>query len=121
MRFAVCGGSPNETRELCDWIGRCCAQEGLAAECLPFKNLEEFWAAFWPGRFQTVFVGAGGAQGFLTARRLREEDRACQVVLIDDSERYIMHSYRIHTAGFVVRPLSRGRVEQCVRRLLCRP
>ena len=57
----------------------------------------------------------------MTARRLREEDRACQVVLIDDSERYIMHSYRIHTAGFVVRPLSCGRVEQCVRRLLCRP
>ena len=47
-------------------------------------------------------MGAGGAQGFLTARRLREEDRACQVVLIDDSDRYIMHSYRIHTAGFVV-------------------
>ena len=39
-------------------------------------------------------------------------------MLIDDTQRYVMQSYRIHVTDFLLRPLTRERVEQSMDRLL---
>ena len=120
MRIAVCGGSCGETQCLCAWIEQRCAACGRYVQLYPFEHLNQFWAAFRPGVFHGVFLGAGDTAGFLAARRLREEDHACQIILIDDTRRYAVHSYRIHAADFVVRPITRERVGQSVERMLLR-
>ena len=118
MRVAVCGCTDLETQALCAWIREHCSARGQCVELWPMKDLEQLWGNFSPGTFCGVFLGTGDTAGFLAARRVREEDRSCQVVLIDDTQRYVMQSYRIHVADFLLRPLTRERVEQSMDRLL---
>lgn len=84
------------------------------------EHLGQLWAIFRPGQFSGVFLGVGDSAGFLAARRVREEDRGCEVVLIDDTQRYVVNSYRIHVTDYVLRPLTRERVDRSMDRILRR-
>ena len=63
-------------------------------------------------------MGYGDVKGFLCARRIREEDKACRVILLDDTERYAIRGLRIHLSDFLLRPLEDERLRMAVRRLL---
>ena len=57
----------------------------------------------------TLYFGVwpnGDVKGFLCARRLREEDSGCRVILLDDTERYAIRGLRIHLSDFLLRPLA---------------
>ena len=118
MRVAVCAGTDQETQCLFAWIKAYCAVRGQRVKLCPMASLEELWGCFSTGAFDGVFLGAGDTDGFLAARRLREEDRKCQVVLIDDTQRFVLPSYRLHVTDFLLRPLTQERVGQSVERLL---
>ena len=54
----------------------------------------------------------------MRARRLREEDRNCRVILLDDTDRYAIRGLRIHLTDFVVRPLEEQRFRSAADRML---
>lgn len=85
MRLAICGCSPGETRYLCKCIQQYCARTGCSAEIFPIYDMEQFWQGFGPGRYHGVLMGLGDTAGFLAARRIREQDAGCRLVVMDDT------------------------------------
>lgn len=118
MRIAVCGNSSDDTQCLCGWIRRYCAARRLEAELYPFQSSGAFWGAFAPGFYHGAFVGFGDAEGFLTARRLREQDHGCRIVLIDDTQRYAIQGFRLHISDFILRPVGAGQIARGMDRIL---
>lgn len=117
MRFAVCCSDTNELSRICSLIQRCGAERRVGAETVGFARADALWEEFRPGRFQGAVVGYGDVTGFLCARRLRESDSACRVVLLDDTERYAIRGLRIHLSDFVLRPAEDQRLYAAIGRL----
>ena len=120
MRVAVCCPEANEARWICQKISDRAAETHLSAEPVSFSTEDELWRAFAPGRFRGVVVGYGDVKGFLCARRLREEDGLCRVILLDDTDRYAIRGLRIHLTDFLVRPLEERRFHKAVDHLFAR-
>ena len=51
------------------------------------------------------FHWAGRYKGFLAARTLRQVDKRCAIVLIDDTPQYAVQGVRLHFTDFIVRPV----------------
>lgn len=117
MRLAVLGGSPGETSYLYGYMQEYGSRRGCAAEIHPVYDLDAFWEGFGPGIYQGVLVGLGDAAGFLAARRIREQDHSCRLVIVDDSPRFAIHCLRIHAVDFLIRPLDDQRLERSLGRL----
>lgn len=118
MRLAICGGSERETCCLCEKMQAYCMQEGCCAEICPIYGLEHLWREFRPGSYHGVVVGVGDTAGFLAARRIREQDGGCRLVVIDDTPRYAIQCLRLHVADFLVRPVEDAQLARSFRRLL---
>lgn len=118
MRLAVLGASHGETQYLHEWIQAYCRQINCPADVCPVYNLEQFWKEFGPGMYQGALVGLGDAAGFLAARRIREQDQGCRLVMIDDTPRFAIHCLRIHAVDFLIRPLRAEQLERSMQRLL---
>ena len=117
MRFAVCCSDTNELSRVCAMIRRCGEERSIGAETVEFRREDALWDEFVPGRFQGAVVGYGDVRGFLCARRLRESDSDCRVVLLDDTERYAIRGLRIHLSDFVLRPAEDRRLFTAIERL----
>ena len=117
MRFAVCCSDTNELSRVCALIKRCGEEMKIGAEPVGFSREEALWDAFRPGAFQGAVVGYGDVKGFLCARRIREADSDCRVVLLDDTERYAIRGLRIHLSDFVLRPAEDQRLYAAIGRL----
>ena len=117
MRIAVCCPETAEARWICDKIEAMAAEMGRNADAVSFRTEEELWQSFAPGRFRGALVGYGDVRGFLCARRLREEDPACRVILLDDTDRYAIRGFRIHLTDYLVRPLELPRLRGAMERL----
>ena len=118
MRLAICGCSPGETRYLCKCIQHYCARIGCSAEIFPIYDMEQFWQGFGPGRYHGVLMGLGDTAGFLAARRIREQDAGCRLVVMDDTPRYAIQYLRIHAADFLLRPAEEDSLHRSFRRLM---
>ena len=70
--------------------------------------------------FGGVLMGVGDTAGFLAARRIREQDRGCRLVIVDDTPRYAIHCLRIHAADFLLRPVEEEQLQRSFRRLVGR-
>ena len=117
MRLAICGGSRLETQHLCRSAREYCARTGISAEIQPLYDLNQLWEGFVPGAWQGVVIGVGDTAGFLAARRLRESDRNCRLVCIDDTPRYAIQYVRIHAADFLLRPFRDDQLRRALGRL----
>lgn len=116
MRAAVCGGSPAETDSLCQRLAGLGAARRLRLEPYPVSDVEAFLRDFRPGVCRVVYLALGSPSGFLAARRLRELDRQCGIVLIDSTDQYAIQSYRLHLTDFLVYPVSDRDLERSVER-----
>ena len=47
-----------------------------------------------------------------------QEDSACRVILLDDTDRYAIRGLRIHLTDYLVRPLEEYRLRSAVDHLL---
>jgi len=117
MRVAVCGVDAEETHRLCLRMKTYAAELRRDAEVKPFLSEEELWREFEPGRFHGAVVGYGDTKGFLCARRVREADNGCRVILVDDTDRYAIRALRIHLTDYLVRPVEDGRFRVAMDRL----
>ena len=118
MQIAVCCPEETERRRICSIVAEQAAANHRYVEITDFSTEETLWQAFQPGRFRGALVGFGDVRGFLCARRVREEDGGCRVILLDDTDRYAIRGLRIHLTDFLVRPLEPGRFSAAVDRLL---
>ena len=110
MQIAVCGVSSAETERLCGWIEAYCGERRLGAQVCPVPSLDAFWESFSPGTWPCVVLGQEDTAGFLAARRLREQDKRCRILLICDTDRYALQSIRLHVTDFILRPVSLPRL-----------
>ncbi len=108
MRIAVCDGSRDRGSSLEAWIGQYCQLYGFTHSCERFGGLAELEAS--DAGFDAAFIAMGGEPGFMAARRLRERNAACRIVLVDDTEEFAVRSVRIHCTDFLLRPLTFGKV-----------
>ncbi len=118
MLIAVCCSDERELRLVCSVIAEQAAEVRQNVRTAGFRTEEELWREFAPGRFAAAVVGYGDIKGFLCARRLREEDVDCRVILLDDTERYAIRGFRIHLSDFLLRPLTEQQLRAAVRRIL---
>lgn len=117
MRVAVLDSIAAESRALEDWIAEYSRRRTVPVELFLSSGREEFRRRFRPNWFRGVIIAAGGAEGFLEARRARELDRFCRLVMIDDSDRYAIACHRIHAADFLIRPLDANRFFRSLDRI----
>ena len=112
MTVAVCERNKADAQHLRVCIEEYCTlyQVPLALAC--FSTPE---ALFQRLPFDVVFLGLGGSTGFLAARALRDRDRLCRIILIDDTPVYTVQSLRIHCTDFILRPVQFSRVVQSLR------
>lgn len=106
MHLAICGNSAEELRRLDDWICQFCVLYQIVPEIEPFTSPDRFTQAAQPGVFQAVFIGFGASKGFLVARALRERDKVCCIILIDDTDEYSIRGVRLHFTDFMLRPIA---------------
>ena len=103
MMIAVCDNNAAAAEQLAEWIRQYCRLYGLAAEVRCFFSSESF--APWMGHCEIVYIAFGGDSGFLLARLLRERDRNCRIILVDDTTAYAVRSVRIHCTDFLCKPV----------------
>ncbi len=114
----MCCPNAREAGEILRLIGEHAARLGIGVGAAPFPTEEELWNVFAPGRFVGAVVGYGDVKGFLCARRIREEDGGCRVILLDDTDRYAIRGLRIHLTDYLVRPVEESRLRAAIRRML---
>lgn len=118
MRFAVCSSDENEIGRIRSLLADCSARLREEVTVEEFRSEEDFWEAFRPGGFGCVVVGYGDVRGFLLARRVREEDGSCRVIMLDDTDRYAIRGLRIHLSDYLVRPVEDTRLRAALERQL---
>ncbi len=117
MQIAVCCSNAAESSRLCRIIEEQAAAAGICAKTRVFSDEDTLWRAFRPGSFFGAVIGFGDVQGFLCARRVRETDSSCRVILLDDTDRYAIRGLRIHLTDYIVRPHEDERFAAAVKHL----
>ena len=115
MLLAVLGNSPADTEALCARIRRRADMEPR-----PFFSREAFFSSLRPGQFGGAVIALGDSAWFLAARRLRETDIRCRILVIDDTDRYALQCVRLHVTDFLVRPVTDERLERSLELLMGR-
>ena len=103
MRIAVCENRASDAEQLLAWVRQYCALYQVPASSQCFLSPEAF--AQQREHFEIVFIAFGGATGFSQARLLRERDRNCRIILVDDTQEFAVRCVRIHCTDFIVRPV----------------
>lgn len=114
MKLAVCGAQHGEKEQLCNWITQYCRLYHLPVDLVCVDSRKQL-GQYPPGTFQIAFTAFGGAGGFLAARALRERDRDCRIVLIDDDTRFAVEGVHMHFTNLLVRPVSFPKVAESMR------
>ena len=103
MRIAVCENSPESAERLRDWIQQFCILYQVPAVLECFSSPDGF--AEEPEPFDIVYMGFGGSSGFSQARQLRDRDRECRIILVDDTPEFAIRGMRLHCVDFILRPV----------------
>ena len=103
MRIAICESTQASAEKLRLWVEQFCALYQIPAAFQCFLSPGAFADA--AGQFDIVFMGFGGSVGFCQARLLRERDRSCRIVLVDDTQEYAVRCMRLHCTDFILRPV----------------
>lgn len=112
MDIAVCD-TGESLGQICGWIEQYCALYGIDANIICFSAPNEFTVYKMP--LNAAFIAYGGSVGFLAARALRDRDRECKIVLIDDTREYAVGSVRLRCTDFVLRPLCFKLLVRCMQ------
>ncbi|MBQ3404358.1 MAG: response regulator [Oscillospiraceae bacterium] len=105
VSIAVCVQATPEREQLIRWIKQYCQLYGVEHELTAFPLPEDFTDATAYKKFDLVFMAAGGAEGFLAARQLRDEDRNVKIILADDTMDYAVKGVRLHFTDFIHKPV----------------
>ena len=84
-----------------------------------FFSGEAFLSAFFPGRFDAVFLDnlMDGLSGMETARRLRELDPSVPIIFITTEESFALEGYTVQAMDYIIKPVSKERLRSVMNRL----
>lgn len=114
MRVVIGTTQPEEGLRLREWIERYCEVCGLTASVFCVQTPAQL-AQLAPGAAQIAFIGFGGGTGFRAARALVERDRACRIILIDDTAEFAIKGIHLHFADFILRPVEFRHIVRSLR------
>ena len=103
MNIAVCENSTHGAEQMRVWIEQYCRLYHIPAALECFSSSQAFSTR--QGRFDIVFLCAGGSAGFCQARQLRERDSNCKIILVDDTQEFAVQGMRLHCTDFILRPV----------------
>ena len=103
MNIAVCENSTDAVGKMRNWIEQYCRLYRVPAALECFCSGDAFSAR--GKRFDIVYLCFGGSTGFYQARLLREQDRNCRIILVDDTQEYAVRCVRLHCTDFILRPV----------------
>ena len=119
MRFIIGGAAPLENRFLCRATEEYFAGRKLSVELRTLRSFRETKeAGFRPAEANAAVIGFGSVEGFLCARRIREANPSCAIILIDDTDEYAIRSMRLHVADFLLRPVTAERYRKALDRIM---
>ena len=116
MHLAVCGNCAQETEQICSWITQYCQASGCAVGLWPVRTPEQLRQEC----VSAAFIGFDDTTAFLAARELRDRDRNCRIIIINDTSRYAIRCHRIHALYFIVRPLKTWHIVRSMELILGR-
>ena len=95
--------SPGADERRWDWMWEVCSLDQVPAVLEWFSSPDGF--AEEPESFDIVYMGFGGSSGFSQARQLRDRDRECRIILVDDTPEFAIRGMRLHCVDFILRPV----------------
>lgn len=113
MRIAIYSRSIREGEELGRWIDQFCRTDGVACDVFHLARPEELFRSDMD--FHIAFIAHTGREGFLLARQLRDENRACRIVLVDDTDQFALAGIRLRLSDFIVRPVDLRKITRAMR------
>ena len=113
MRIAVCENKRATAQQLCVWIRQYYVLYQIPAALQCFFSPSEF--SNRKERYHIVFMAFGGVTGFAQTRQLREVDRECSIILVDDTQEFAVRCVRLHCTDFILRPVKFRHVVRSMR------
>jgi DNA-binding response OmpR family regulator len=120
MRLSVYTDLREESNLLRTWIEAYCKGSGFDVDLRCVNTESDFDKCISPGAHQALLIGRDDTGSFLAARRAREQDQDCRIIMLCDSERYAVRSYRLHVSDYLLRPLEKRRLYAALDRLFGR-
>ena len=87
------------------WFKQYCELYQIHPEIMDFLTKEELLEVSKTHRLDTIFVYLRGPEGFLHARRIREENPNSHMVFIADTPEYAVQCMRLHFTDYMLLPL----------------
>lgn len=103
MRIAICENNAAGATQLCGWIEQYCKLYWIPADLECFLSPMAF--SSHEGHFNIVYLCFGGNTGIYQARQLRERDPDCKIILVDDTQEFVIQGMRLHCTDFILRPV----------------
>ena len=105
MMIATLTDNPAVAAQLNAWMKQYCDLYRIDPTVMEFLTTEELLEAGKTYRLDVIFIYLRGPEGFLHARRVREELPASHAVFIGDTMEYAVKCMRLHFTDYMVMPL----------------
>lgn len=105
MTIAALTDNPAVAAKLNEWLKQYCSLYQINPTIMEFLTTEELLETGKIHRLDVIFIYLRGPEGFLHARRIREELPASRAVFIGDTMEYAVKCVRLHFTDYVVMPL----------------
>ena len=105
MTIAALTDNPAIAAQLNEWLKQYCGLYQINPIIMEFLTMEELLEFGKLRRLDVIFIYLRGPEGFLHARRIREELPSSRAVFIGDTMEYAVKCMRLHFTDYMVLPL----------------
>ena len=105
MTIATLTDNLSVASSLNDWYKQYCSLYQINPSIMEFLTKDELLEAGKTHRLDVIFIYLRGPEGFLHARRIREELPTSRAVFIGDTKEYAVKCMRLHFTDYMVLPL----------------
>lgn len=105
MTIAALTDNPAVAAQLNEWLKQYCSLYQINPTIMEFLTTEELLEMGKTCRLDVIFIYLRGPEGFLHARRIREEFPSSRVTFIGDTTEYAVKCMRLHFTDYMVLPL----------------
>ena len=120
MRIAIADDLSADAGKLREFICRWAREQGIVLVPAPavFESGEALLAGFAPDTFDVFFLDIymSGMTGMEGAKKIREQDDACQLIFTTTTKEFAVDSYDVSAAFYLVKPYSYEKLAQALTR-----
>ena len=105
MTIALLTDNPSVAAQLNAWLKQYCSLYKIEPTIREFLTTEELLKDGKTYHLDVIFIYLRGPEGFLHARRIREELPTSHAIFIGDTMEYAVKCMRLHYTDYMVLPL----------------